>query len=283
MLKCKKEMKYFYLILLLIIFSCQKKGEKVQDKSVEITIINKKKDSYQESSFKELSYIKRRNSNVKYFKDKEINDDISNEMNNSILLLERHLKEILTNLKLEEIKEKGRINLETFFPELGFGMLDGLFITREKETIICTSNYIFSEFYSGYQLNKLLPSELEDVFQKAFASDYAITNIHSFKVENFDVPAYCVISIDGQDIGPFPPNALYVLISIENNVYLIQRELKEFKSIQNCTNLWGDLNGESEEEIWKDYCKCYAKEFKNNEQYSFLEKEINEMLEIVVK
>ena len=283
MLKCKKEMKYFYLILLLIIFSCQKKGEKVQDKSVEITIINKKKDSYQESSFKELSYIKRRNSNVKYFKDKEINDDISNEMNDSILLLERHLKEILTNLKLEEIKEKGRINLETFFPELGFGMLDGLFITREKETIICTSNYIFSEFYSGYQLNKLLPSELEDVFQKAFASDYAITNIHSFKVENFDVPAYCVISIDGQDIGPFPPNALYVLISIENNVYLIQRELKEFKSIQNCTNLWGDLNGESEEEIWKDYCKCYAKEFKNNEQYSFLEKEINEMLEIVVK
>ena len=276
-------MKYFYLILLLIIFSCQKKGEKVQDKSVEITIINKKKDSYQESSFKELSYIKRRNSNVKYFKDKEINDDISNEMNDSILLLERHLKEILTNLKLEEIKEKGRINLETFFPELGFGMLDGLFITREKETIICTSNYIFSEFYSGYQLNKLLPSELEDVFQKAFASDYAITNIHSFKVENFDVPAYCVISIDGQDIGPFPPNALYVLISIENNVYLIQRELKEFKSIQNCTNLWGDLNGESEEEIWKDYCKCYAKEFKNNEQYSFLEKEINEMLEIVVK
>jgi len=276
-------MKYFYLILLLIIFSCQKKGEKVQDKSVEITIINKKKDSYQESSFKELSYIKRRNSNVKHFKDKEINDDISNEMNDSILLLERHLKEILTNLKLEEIKEKGRINLETFFPELGFGMLDGLFITREKETIICTSNYIFSEFYSGYQLNKLLPSELEDVFQKAFASDYAITNIHSFKVENFDVPAYCVISIDGQDIGPFPPNALYVLISIENNVYLIQRELKEFKSIQNCANLWGDLNGESEEEIWKDYCKCYAKEFKNNEQYSFLEKEINEMLEIVVK
>lgn len=292
-------MKYIYLILCILFFSCDKKP-----KSNTITAISKKSQNLEAITKveekidpkirlkKELNYLKRRDINVAYFKNKEINDKISKEMNDSLLVLEKLLKDILTNTKIKELDKKGKINLETFFPEVGFGMLDGLLMSKETTIFLCTSKFIFSDYFfknKKDQFNKLTPSNLEGIFNEAFYNNANVTNLSSFKITTeIGYQAYGMIGLGAQDTGAWPPNALHVLVLVDDVVYLLYKPIKKkLKDFEYCTNIWNSTyindDSESEERAWKQYCNCYQKEFKNSEQFLTLKKEIDAMLKLITQ
>ncbi len=280
-------MKYIYLILFLIIFSCNGQG-KNNDLKKSSKISQKIKGNENENKHvQELKYIKRRNSNIEYFKNKQFNDRTYKQVNDSLFALEKLLKNILIPTKVKDINKKGKINLETFLPELGFGMLDALTTYEKGVSILCTTGFIFSDYFKeqGYKIDNISESKIEDIFSNAFASDYTITSIHSFKInEKENIKTYGMISIDGQDIGPFKPNTLYVLAIIEDNIYLIRKSInQELKELKKCMTIWNNVDGESEDDTWKKYCECYRQEFTNNEQFLPLKKEMEGMIKPIIE
>ncbi|WP_282133774.1 hypothetical protein [Cellulophaga baltica] len=280
-------MKYIYLVLFTAIFSCngQEKNNDFKSNS-KISLLAKGYENEIKRK-QELNYIKRRNSNIAYFEEKEYNDRTYKQVNDSLLALEKLLQHILIPTRVQEINETGKINLETFLPELGFGMLDALTVYEKEISILCTTNFIFSDYFKeqGYNFNNITENKIEDIFSYAFASDYVITGIHSYKINQTEnIQAYGMISIDGQDIGPFKPNSLYALVLIEDNIYLIRKSIKkELEGIKKCENLWNNVDSRSEDKTWENYCECYQREFTNNEQLLPLKKEIEKMVNLIIE
>ncbi len=289
-------MKYIYLFLSLLFFSsCDLKEKKEGLKaplSINQNVDSIKRIDQKNRHKKELNYIKRRNSNLKFFKNKEIDDKLYNQMYDSILVLEKQLKKILTNTRLKEINTSGKINLQTFSPnEMGYEMLDGLNIRKENTTILCTTNSIFFDFFKKqkkYELDNLSESDLENIFYCAFVSGYSITNFSSFKIEGKEnIKAYGMIALGAQDTGPFTPNTLYVFASVNDNIYIMDKSIKkEIKQTEACINIWNSTyvsgDDQSEEKAWKKYCDCYRKNFKKDEQFVALKEDINDMLKLVI-
>ena len=284
-------MKYIYLVLLLTIFSCNEKSKKNDLKKS--SKINQETKGNNDKNKREqvLNYVKRRNSNIEYFKNREFNDRTYKQVNDSLFALEKLLKSILIPTKLKDINKTGKINLETFLPELGFGMLDGLTTYEKGISALCTTSFIFSDYFKkqGYKFHNISESEIEDICASAFASDYVITNIHSFKINNIEnIKAYGMVSIDGHEIGSFStPNTLYLLAIIDDNIYLSQKTIKnKLQQIEKCKEAWENTDYHSMESFDKsreNYCDCYKKEFINNEQFPILRKEIEEMLKLITK
>ena len=280
-------MKYIYLVLFTAIFSCNGQEKNNDFKSNSKISLLAKGNENEIKREQELNYIKRRNSNIAYFEEKEYNDRTYKQVNDSLLALEKLLQHILIPTRVQEINETGKINLETFLPELGFGMLDALTVYEKEISILCTTNFIFSDYFKeqGYNFNNITENKIEDIFSYAFASDYVITGIHSYKINQTEnIQAYGMISIDGQDIGPFKPNSLYALVIIEDNMYLISKSIKkELEGIEKCESIWNNVDSESEDKTWENYCECYQREFTNNEQLLPLKKEIEKMVNLVIE
>ncbi|MFI8606600.1 hypothetical protein ACIGCP_19185 [Cellulophaga baltica] len=280
-------MKYIYLVLFTAIFSCNgQEGNNDFKSNSKISLLAKGNENEIKRE-QELNYIKRRNSNIAYFEEKEYNDRTYKQVNDSLLALEKLLQHILIPTRVQEINETGKINLETFLPELGFGMLDALTVYEKDISILCTTNFIFSDYFKeqGYNFNNITENKIEDIFSYAFASDYVITGIHSYKINQTEnIQAYGMISIDGQDIGPFKPNSLYALVIIEDNMYLISKSIKkELEGIKKCESIWNNVDSESEDKTWENYCECYQREFTNNEQLLPLKKEIEKMVNLIIE
>ncbi|WP_282165799.1 hypothetical protein [Cellulophaga baltica] len=280
-------MKYIYLVLFTAIFSCngqEKNNDFKSNSKIGLLVKGNENEIKREQ---ELNYIKRRNSNIAYFEEKEYNDRTYKQVNDSLLALEKLLQHILIPTRVQEINETGKINLETFLPELGFGMLDALTVYEKEISILCTTNFIFSDYFKeqGYNFNNITENKIEDIFSYAFASDYVITGIHSYKINQTEnIQAYGMISIDGQDIGPFKPNSLYALVIIEDNIYLISKSIKkELEGIEKCESIWNNVDSESEDKTWENYCECYQREFTNNEQLLPLKKEIEKMVNLIIE
>ncbi|KGK29437.1 hypothetical protein [Cellulophaga sp. E6(2014)] len=280
-------MKYIYLVLFTAIFSCNGQEKNNDFKSNSKISLLAKGNENEIKRKQELNYIKRRNSNIAYFEEKEYNDRTYKQVNDSLLALEKLLQHILIPTRVQEINETGKINLETFLPELGFGMLDALTVYEKEISILCTTNFIFSDYFKGqgYNFNNITENKIEDIFSYAFASDYVITGIHSYKINQTEnIQAYGMISIDGQDIGPFKPNSLYALVIIEDNMYLISKSIKkELEGIEKCERIWNNVDSESEDKTWENYCECYQREFTNNEQLLPLKKEIEKMVNLIIE
>ena len=280
-------MKYIYLVLFTAIFSCNGQEKNNDFKSNSKISLLAKSNENEIKREQELNYIKRRNSNIAYFEEKEYNDRTYKQVNDSLLALEKLLQHILIPTRVQEINETGKINLETFLPELGFGMLDALTVYEKEISILCTTNFIFSDYFKeqGYNFNNITENKIEDILSYAFASDYVITGIHSYKINQTEnIQAYGMISIDGQDIGPFKPNSLYALVIIEDNMYLISKSIKkELEGIEKCERIWNNVDSESEDKTWENYCECYQREFTNNEQLLPLKKEIEKMVNLVIE
>ncbi|WP_282117374.1 hypothetical protein [Cellulophaga baltica] len=280
-------MKYIYLVLFTAIFSCNGQEKNNDFKSNSKISLLAKGNENEIKREQELNYIKRRNSNIAYFEEKEYNDRTYKQVNDSLLALEKLLQHILIPTRVQEINETGKINLETFLPELGFGMLDALTVYEKEISILCTTNFIFSDYFKeqGYNFNNITENKIEDIFSYAFASDYVITGIHSYKINQTEnIQAYGMISIDGQDIGPFKPNSLYALVIIEDNIYLISKSIKkELEGIEKCESIWNNVDSESEDKTWENYCECYQREFTNNEQLLPLKKEIEKMVNLIIE
>ena len=263
---------------------------------------------------KELEYLKVRNSYVQYFKKNyENNPDwttIDKQDNDSLLVLEKMLREILKDAGIDSIVRYGKINLETLTPELGFGMLDGLVLNKySSPQIFVTSKTLFFDYFKSQQINSiqnLTSKQLDDIFS-ALISDARATVFYSEKISsNKNSEVYGSIVKIGQDIGRFPPDNIFVLVANGDYIYIIQKYLdKPINEISECQAIYDSIYIDSqkyfdvyrasnltdkaainktfelEETAWNKYCECYQKNFKSDKQYDSVLKQIEKIVQYV--
>ncbi len=288
-------MKHLFILLLFILSSCIGQEKRDNSKPISKSVSKPVVISKEEQRKNELHYIKRRNLNVKYFKNKSFDDTTFRQENDSISALEKLLKKIVVNSKIENLTTNGTINLQTFLPEVGYNMLDGLATKNGDASVVCITEYIFSDFFKIKNSNtfqNLTTSDLSNFFQSTFAANHVITGITSFKIDTDEnIHAYGMVSIDGQDIGPFSPNELYAIVFRDNLVYLFNKTIVDkVNQLEKCHAIWGeffesseDKSWSSEEKVWKNYCECYQKNFKKTTQFTTLKEKITTMLHPILE
>jgi|GEM_PF-2055732 len=251
----------------------------------------------------ELEYIKTRNNYIEHFKSlykpgTTFNDSISKRDVSALLDLQKRLRDILKN---SHFSTKGRINLETLFDGLGFGMLDGLTFQKDSSTrIFYTSKNLLSAYYNqkGKWSNELTSEDLELISYSAFISDAFLENFSSIRINSSEnIRVLGMVGIAGQQTGPFLADRFYVFVAKGNYVYMAEKYFKEglVKEIPECKLLWDslDLEGkkklealksqgevpfqkqlEIEDDVFDKYCACYQKELKNEKQFESIKKEM---------
>ncbi|MBP6411446.1 MAG: hypothetical protein KA313_10130 [Pseudarcicella sp.] len=301
-----------YILTFFIFISCTINSDKKKD-----NVLNKKTNTFKKQSSltnDESEYLKTRNSYCGYFKNVTENSqdltEIYKQDSDSLLVLEKMLREILKNSRINSISKFGKINLETLTPEdLGGGMLDGLNMSNKSQNIFVTSKALFLDYFKSQEINSLdnlTSSQLSNIFS-ALISDARTTVFYSEKIaSNNNKIVYSSIGITAQDIGCFPPNFTCVLIESEGFIYIIQKyNDNSIKTLSKCQTIHDSIYSQSqkyfdeynasnlkdetlidkkikiEEIAWDKYCKCYQENFKNDKQYNTTKKEIDKMIKFI--
>ncbi len=294
----------FYLLTILLLISCKNTNDKNKE-----NITNEQTGQ----TSKELDYLKVRNEYVQYFKN--ISDNAQNwteiykQDTESLLVLEKMLREMLKNSRIDSIAKFGKINLETLTPELGFGMLDGLALNNNSLKTFVTTKGLFLDYFKSQQINstdKLTSKQLNDIFSALF-SDARATVFYSENISSYNQSqVYGGIGTIAQDIGRFPPDNIFVLVENEGFIYIIQKYLdKPINEINKCQATYDSIHIKSqkyfddytasnltdktaikkkfelEETAWDKYCECYQESFRTDEQYNSLQKQIEEIVQYV--
>jgi hypothetical protein len=291
--------------------SCTDRADKKKE-----NIINGQTDIYKEQSGltnKELEYLKVRNDYVQYFNRLSENNqnwtEIYKQDSDSLLVLEKMLREILIDSRIDSISNFGKINLETLTPEMGSGMLDGLKMNKKSKNIFVTSKALFLDYFKSRQIHStdiLTSKQLSDIFS-ALISDARATVFYSEKLaSNNGQIIYGSIGTIAQDIGSFPPDNVYVLVANHDFIYIIQKySEKPINIISKCQTIYDSIYNKSEkyfdeyqasnledksaidkkfevEEIaWDKYCECYQENFKNDKQYNTVQKQMEKLAKYV--
>lgn len=248
---------------------------------------------------KELEYTKTRDRYVNYFKTASENHTdfaiLDRQDNDSLLVLEKILNEILKNSSIGNISKNGKINLVTLQPELGFGNLDGLVLNknnvdRNTPQIVVTTKTLFFDYFKELQINSLeslTMVQLDNIFTSAFGGGEARATIFSIMEESFtkDSQAYGCIGSFGQESGEAAaPDCILVIVSKGNFIYIFLefldtsiKELRECKTISDSLysqsrkyeKLYDESNPKDKSLInksvfflelsYKQYYECYQK------------------------
>jgi hypothetical protein len=302
---------FLYILTIFFVTSCTDKADKKKENS-----INEQTDIYTEQfslTNKELEYLRVRNDYVRYFKDMNENNrdftEIYKQDTDSLLVLEKMLREILKNSRIDSISKFGKINLETLTPEMGSGMLDGLKLNNKSKNIFVTSKSLFLDYFKSQQIHStdnLTSKQLSDIFS-ALIFDARATVFYSEKLSsNNRKIIYGGIATIAQDIGSFPPDNVYVLVANDDFIYIIQKYSdKPINIISKCQTIYDSIYNKSEqyfdeykasnlkdksaidkkfeiEEIaWDKYCECYQENFKNDKQYNTVQKQMEKLAKYV--
>ena len=260
----------------------------------------------------ELEYLNARNNFIQYFKNKfennpDYTDEIVKQNSESLLVLDKMLREILKNSRIDSVVKFGKINLETFIPELGFGNLDGLVLNNNSSRIFVTSKVLFFDYFKSQKINSihnLSSKQLSDIFS-SIISDARSTVFYSESFSsNNNSQVYGCIGTIAQDIGRFPPDNVFVLLTNGDYIYIIQKYLdKQINEISKCQAVYDSIyinsqkhfdeyrastltdkkaiekKFELEETAWNKYCECYQENFRTDNQFDRVRKEI----EMIVK
>lgn len=261
----------------------------------------------------EIDYLKVRDEYVQYFKSisKNAQDwkEINKQDNDSLLVLEKMLREILKNSRIDSVAKFGKINLETLTPELGFGLLDGLALNNNSSKLFVTTKGLFLEYFKSQQINSidnLTSKQLSDIFSSLF-SDARTTVFYSEEYSsNKYSKVYGSIGTIAQDIGRFPPDNIFVLIADEDYIYIIQQHLdKPINEISKCQAIYDSIYNKSqiqfdqykasnltnkkaldksfelEETAWNKYCECYQENFRTCDEFEWVQKQIEKIMQFV--
>ncbi|HTA27783.1 MAG TPA: hypothetical protein VK809_08340 [Bacteroidia bacterium] len=305
-----KEFKYTILFSLLINVCFAQNSLKNKQGSPNDTLSYKK--GHQTAN--EREYLEIRDRYIKYFQSdaiNEIDDKIAKQENDSLIELEKRLHGILNGCRLNSIAKEGKINLETLFREMGFGMLDGLVATKDSMRIFCTSRNLFFDYFKKEKippLDNLTTENLEDLFNSAYSIDAHITNFSSSKISaNNNFQAYSMVGGFGQDVGPFLPDYIFVFLADNHFIYMAEKPLKEpVEQIPECKAIWDSINLESQKAIEKydasqlkdtasfnqyeyldelafdEYCGCFQRELKKEIQFEAIQKELETMVKYIM-
>jgi hypothetical protein len=257
---------------------------------------------------KEQEYLKLRNDYIEYFKKNSSNNEnwekVYQQNIDSLLVLEKMLKDILNNSHFDSLVNFGKINLFTLQPDLGFGMLDGLVLDNRTLQIFVTSKLLFFDYFNSRNiksLDTLTSLQLNEIFTSLLSDAHATVYYSENITSNKNV--YAGIGITGQDIGHFPPYMIFVLVYKGEYIYIIQKKLDEpIHEIAKCQAIYDSVYSisrkyfeeyresnlkdtlaihktfEFEETAWNKYCECYQNNFKNDNQYKGVQEQTEEIL-----
>jgi len=299
--------KLLYILTILLLTSCSSSTDKNKENNAsELT----------DRKNKELEYLKVRDNYINRFKIINVKNrdwaKTDKQDNDSLLVLEKLLREILKDSKIDSVGKYGKINLETLQQDLGFGMLDGLVLNKYSSNslqIFVTTKTLFHNFFKSSQISSidnLNPRLLDDVLtalvSDAHSSVFYSENIHSSKCNI----VYGGIQTISQDIGRFTPDIIFVLISNGDYVYIIQKYLdKPINGIKDCQFIYDSIYGysdkyyseyensnlqdttafnnkiEFEVTAWEKYCDCYQNNFRTDNQFESILKQIKSIVEYV--
>jgi hypothetical protein len=261
----------------------------------------------------EKDYLKVRNEYALYFKNISENaqdwEGIYKQDTDSLLVLEKMLREIMKNSRIDSVAKFGKINLETLTPELGFGLLDCLVLNNNSTKIFVTTKGLFLDYFKSQQINSidnLTSKQLSNIFS-ALLSDARSTVFYSEQYSsNKYSKVYGSIGTIAQDIGRFPPNNIFVLIADEDYIYIIQKLFdKPINEISECQAIYDSIYNNSQiqfdkykasdltdkkaldnslelqETAWNKYCECYQENFRTYEEFDTVQKQMEKIVQYV--
>lgn len=296
---------FLYSIFVLTLISCNENKKTEEINNVETNNITIDSTI---NIVTEQDYLKTRDKYIKYYDSLSNNpnqdwDKLYDKSSISLKELEKMLKEVLKNDENENLIKKGKINLENLIPEMGFGMLDGIFISdgspNFNKTLI-TSYNLFNEYFKKEKIESIenLNYKQLDLIFGSLMGD-AASSIMYYEKMNLDKYDYVYFGIGKfyQEYAAFTPDMLFILIKKNNYIYIIEKELvTQIKENENCTKLYNineieiikdyELNKntdskainklhEMQEKSFNSYCECYQKDFKSNSQYNDFIKEVD--------
>jgi hypothetical protein len=175
--------------------------------------------------------------------------------------------EIILIRKLNPPKIKGYnnfgITLQTLQPELGFNQLDGLITNSKEGDIFFTSMELLKNF--NFENSKKTSVEIFDsgemcwkIFSPGAACDI-FGKVKTPSTKSLKVVAF--LTIFGQDVGPFPPNALITYLIDGENIIVFNQSIDP-PQIKICEQQWKSKNTETsiqknEEKNAAQYRYCY--------------------------
>ena len=294
----------FYILTILLLISCKNMNDKKKE-----NITNEQTCQI----ITEIDYLKVRNEYIQHFKNIIENaqdwNGIYKQDTDSLLVLEKMLRELMKNSRIDSVAKFGKINLETLTPELGFGLLDGLALNNNSSKIFVTTKVLFLDYFKSQQfktIDNLTSKELSDIFSALF-SDARTTVFYSEQYSsNKYSKVYGSVGTIAQDIGRFPPDNIFVLIADEDYIYIIQKHLdKSIIEISECQAIYDsiyknsqiqfekykasdltdkkalDKSFELQETAWNKYCECYQENFRTCEEFDWVQKQIENIVQYV--
>ncbi len=264
-------------------------------------------------------YLTTRNNYIRHFKNlvgKIVDDKLYEQDTDSLLVLEKKLRDILEGSRINNITQDGKINLKTLIDGMGFGMLDGLMVNKDSLRIFCTSKYLFNEYFNQYfeknKINKFdyrAIKNIEDIFNSVFYSDAHITNFTSIKtpVQN-NIQGSGFVGVVAQCEGLFLPEYLYIFFVDDNFIYMTEERLKQpLRQIPKCKSIWDStylkaqeffeiyraskLNDTTaihkqfqlEQLAWDKYCNCFQNELKYDNQFNSIMTQTNKTFQYILQ
>lgn len=271
-------MRYVYFFIALALLTSCNPNSKKADSSQSVV-------SSDSLTAQEAEYLNTRDAYIEQFKpfEKTWNDSLSKVHSEAMADLEVKLRKVLSDSKFSS---QGKINLETLINELGFGMLDGLWLEKDSMRIFYTSKNLFLNYFKSQGVGAIKPESLDGVFNCAFASDAYILDFTQIKISSAKViEAYGMVGLGGQDIGPFPPQLFLAFASTDKYIYLIQKFLDPpIKQLPQCKAVWDSFGPESEmssakrDTAFEHYRKCYQRELANDPQFEAIQKQLESMV-----
>jgi hypothetical protein len=253
----------------------------------------------------EEKYFETRDNFIRQFSTASSPQDKSDEK--ALSKLEEQLQLIVGPVDVEHFPKRGKINLETLQQDAGFGQVDGLRFGSEHELLFVTTTGLLNAYLDQH---KKLPTELgklakaEEFYSLVFDWDAAVTRFAEVPVRTTNDKSFACafLGLWGQDVGPFPPENLFVFFANGDRVFVVSTEVQsKIDQIAECKDLWDGLkkksdaasaanraselkdqatdNMQREEEDFRAYCRCFEQRVKTEPFFKQLTKQAQTLVD----
>jgi hypothetical protein len=263
----------------------------------------------------EEKYFEARDNFIREFEKASGPIDVLDEKDRHALAeLEKQLKSIVGPVNVQGFPKEGKVNLETLQKgDLGFGQVDGLRFSSEQEYLFVTTDNILKKYLAEQsELPKDLTelSKTDEFYTLALSGEAAVTYFAEIPVKSTNGKSYvrAFLGLVAQDIGPFIPKAIFVLVTNGNRILAVQSPAAaEITEIPQCRNEWekfakkkadahqvyesSGLKNEKaldeglqyEQQGFEAYQRCYEREAKNQKFFVPLEKQAQSIVDRLLR
>ncbi len=215
----------------------------------------------------EQHYLGTRDAFVRSFRQHKELDDTRDRQ--ALEVLRAQLAAIVGQVQVTGFPPPAAINLQTLQQDGGFGMVDGLRLgdAAGQHILVATTPALLADYARRHPG---LPTGLPALWRNgtfvrlAFDWDAAVTLGTSLPVRRRpgQQQVLAFVGTAAQDVGPFPPNHLYVFSANGRQVLMASVQLQpELPQIDACRQSWEKFEQtRMEEQGFRAYTACYSRE-----------------------